>query len=139
MAFYDEEYREDLARRKGFSSFKEYSKYLLAKRKEKLEEFKKEIKEKIETERKEEIHEFDLGEYLKEKDKIPILERSQEERTKYFEEQKVCQSLQRIVSEVKDEESIFTDIKFIEKYTGCKIKKKRKKSKKLMTKKIHLD
>lgn len=121
MPFYDEVYREALAKKKGFGSYKEYERYMLAKRKEKLEEIGKMMeteRQRIKDEIKRELEE-------EEKRYIPILERSPEERQKYFQEHRVCQSLQKIVSEVKDENSIFKDIKFLEKFTGCKIKRKK--------------
>lgn len=120
MPFYDEEYREALAKRKGFDSYKEYADYKLAKRKEKL----KEIGKRIEDERERTKRELE-EELEREKRYTPILERTPEERLKYFQEHRVCQSLQKIVSEVEDENSIFKDIKFLEKFTGCKIKRKK--------------
>ena len=38
-----EEYREELAKRKGFKSHEEYSKFLIERRKEKLEEIGKRV------------------------------------------------------------------------------------------------
>ena len=170
MAFYDEEYREALAKKKDFRTYKEYSEYLATKRKEKLEnigkktqivlakEFEEKERElekrakkrrkKIYLERKrikEELQTKLDRELLKEKEresakileeeresakileeeKVTLLEMPQEERLKYFQEHKICQSLQRIVSETQDQESIFKDIQFIEEFTGCKIKKKK--------------
>jgi hypothetical protein len=94
---------------------------MLKKRKEKLEEIGKRVeeeRERIKEETKRELEE-------ESKRYIPILERSPEERQKYFQEHRVCQSLQKIVSEVEDENSIFKDVKFLEKFTGCKIKRKK--------------
>lgn len=123
MAFYDEEYRETLAKKKGFGSYKEYDRYKTAKRKEKLKEIEKNIEE--ERKRIKEETKRQLEEETKIEKNIPMLERSSEERQKYFQEHEVCQSLQKIVSETRDENSIFKDIEFIEKFTGCKIKRKK--------------
>lgn len=123
MPFYDEEYREALAKKKGFASYKEYVIYKLARKKEKLEEIGKRMEKEREIV-KEEIKR-ELEEESEREKRDTLLEKSPEERQKYFQEHKVCQSLQKIVSEVKDEDSIFKDIKFLEKYTGCKIKRKK--------------
>ena len=39
----------------------------------------------------------------------------------------LCKSLQKLTSNVKDSESLFSDIEFIRKITGCKIPIKKKK------------
>ena len=39
---------------------------------------------------------------------------------------KLCKSLQEIVSQVKDPDSIFTDIDLVREYTGCPIPVKKK-------------
>lgn len=40
---------------------------------------------------------------------------------------KLCESLQKLTSNVKDPESLFSDIEFVRKITGCKIPIKKKK------------
>lgn len=109
--FYGIEYRESLARRKGFKSHLEYTKYLEEKRKEKLRQIEKKVEGLRMAER--------LGE-----EEIERLEEEKQKSKKILEskdKQELCRSLQDIVTEVKDPESIFKDIEFVREYTGCKI------------------
>ena len=51
---------------------------------------------------------------------------SKEELLRQRSKKKLCKSLQEIVSQVKDPDSIFTDIDLVREYTGCKIPIKKK-------------
>lgn len=117
--FYGIEYRESLARRKGFKSYLEYTKYLEEKRKEKLRQIEKKVEGLRMAERLGEEEIERLGE-----EKIKRLEEEKQKSKKILEskdKQELCRSLQDIVTEVKDPESIFKDIEFVREYTGCKI------------------
>ncbi len=47
---------------------------------------------------------------------------------KSYHEKSLCKSLQKLTSDVKDPESLFSDIEFIRNITGCKIPIKKKKT-----------
>lgn len=50
---------------------------------------------------------------------------SYSEYNEYIEQKKLCESLQKITSDVEDPGSIFNDIEFIRKITGCKVPTKK--------------
>ena len=74
------------------------------------------LKEKLEREKKS-------------RDQIIEIEKRRKKLLEVRSKIKLCKSLQEIVSQVKDPESIFTDIDLVREYTGCPIpiKKKNKK------------
>lgn len=112
---YGKKYRESLARRKGFKSYKEYYEYLKEKKEEKLEEIERRINPVdiivIEEPTREEL------ERLEREERLGILKMSERE---------LCGHMRKIIDDVEDPESIFKDIDFVRKYTGCKIPTKEK-------------
>lgn len=52
--------------------------------------------------------------------------KSTHEYQEHLAKQKMCKSLQKLTSNMKDTESLFSDIEFIRKITGCKIPTKNK-------------
>lgn len=96
-------YDEHLAIKKGFKSHAEYRQYLA-----KQKGFKSNAEYQI---------------YLARKKGF----KSTAEYQKHLAKKKLCRSLQKIVSEVSEPRSIFTDIDFLNDYTGCKITAKKKK------------
>ncbi len=64
---------------------------------------------------------------LKEEEILQIIEKRKKRILYTKSKKKLCGSLQEIVSEVEDPESIFKDIDFVREYTGCEIPIKKKK------------